>query len=770
MNKNKFKAINLLICISFLLPSYNLFAQEKHISLRDYSGPDSLKTGKDTASIKNVTSSYEILYARPGIVIYKDHLATFAEANADNACLPAGQTTNVSRCDTFTIPTTQPLSLFKENSWISYNGDCNPSSTVWTSFLTNHSLGRLMSRPYYVEPGVTYKYCVNVSLPCPIISLCLSPSVSAVPFKIEHFQKKIPTAIALQTLPDISTISNRDYFAICADGTTSSEFKVTTASFTGSLTYDIRIKEDPTGANKEKYGYFSFVGVDANKSIFNYQHPSIPPNNGQFIIYNMEVFNYDNNSVLQTFKLRIYRPPLLMVHGTRDDGNAYNKMFAEFRNNIGLYSVDWMLRADYMQTSKDYFVVNKNVVKNHINKLLGHIIEIKCAVGKVDIIAHSMGGLLSRIYLQSDNYENDINKLITHNTPHSGAQSANRLADPFFGFTTLGKIARFFGDYGGATIDLQVGPVETIDTHINNRYDRNDGGGYLNKNIVPIHTIATTHPYDPLDPFTVDPGFKYQAVVLGLGMPLNSLFRNDLSDLVVPLASQLGGLIGNHTSIIPSPQVHSAAQENDDLIIKVEDLLIADPKGFLFAQDGYHPIDTLQYVRPATTSKAFSLNTPNGTIDIAQPINNKIVNLGTQLNIIVNGTNLTDITVYIKVSESIWKKLTSTGNTLNVNTLISSDYRTGLTYNFCAIGTCTNGELVFNEGTFKVVNCVNSYSPLSGVIEDYYYQAKTNIVSNGTVNFGRNVYMTAGKSIIFNPGFTADKFTQIEAKIEGCEN
>jgi len=39
----------------------------------------------------------------------------------------------------------------------------------------------------------------------------------------------------------------------------------------------------------------------------------------------------------------------------------------------------------------------------------------------VDIVAHSMGGLLAREYIESDYYQNDVDQLITLGTPHNGA-------------------------------------------------------------------------------------------------------------------------------------------------------------------------------------------------------------------------------------------------------------------------------------------------------------------------------------------------------------
>ncbi len=43
---------------------------------------------------------------------------------------------------------------------------------------------------------------------------------------------------------------------------------------------------------------------------------------------------------------------------------------------------------------------------------------------KVDIVAHSMGGLLAREYIESNYYQDDVDQLITLGTPHNGAPEA----------------------------------------------------------------------------------------------------------------------------------------------------------------------------------------------------------------------------------------------------------------------------------------------------------------------------------------------------------
>src|SRR3989344_1618085 len=57
-----------------------------------------------------------------------------------------------------------------------------------------------------------------------------------------------------------------------------------------------------------------------------------------------------------------------------------------------------------------------------VSKLKDAIARIKavCNCPKVDIIAHSMGGLIARAYIESNDYQNDINNLIFLGTPHLG--------------------------------------------------------------------------------------------------------------------------------------------------------------------------------------------------------------------------------------------------------------------------------------------------------------------------------------------------------------
>lgn len=87
--------------------------------------------------------------------------------------------------------------------------------------------------------------------------------------------------------------------------------------------------------------------------------------------------------------------------------------------------IDEFIENGYV-SGKDLFVFpyewRDSNVKNAI-KLRYKIAEIKAIANwpKVDIVAHSMGGLLAREYIQSNVYQKDIDQLITLGTPNNGS-------------------------------------------------------------------------------------------------------------------------------------------------------------------------------------------------------------------------------------------------------------------------------------------------------------------------------------------------------------
>ncbi|HVT57848.1 MAG TPA: carboxypeptidase regulatory-like domain-containing protein [Thermoanaerobaculia bacterium] len=138
----------------------------------------------------------------------------------------------------------------------------------------------------------------------------------------------------------------------------------------------------------------------------------------------------------QTILLRLERPPVLLVHGIWSSaGQAWGKS--------PLLSDSRFLWHTFSYTNDVHFSQNASVVSSAINSLIMNARarlsyshgQATTAVSQVDIGAHSMGGLLTRIWAGDRNYHSKasygsgtIHKVITLDTPHSGSTLAQYLA------------------------------------------------------------------------------------------------------------------------------------------------------------------------------------------------------------------------------------------------------------------------------------------------------------------------------------------------------
>lgn len=111
----------------------------------------------------------------------------------------------------------------------------------------------------------------------------------------------------------------------------------------------------------------------------------------------------------------IYRPPVMLVHGFTGDKTTWADL-------------DRFLRDEKYDTHiGEYFVLDQSIQSQ--SSLLGQSMRHKNAIyqkngikpGKADVVAHSMGGLISRYYIsKSVQFNNNIRKLIMVGTPNHG--------------------------------------------------------------------------------------------------------------------------------------------------------------------------------------------------------------------------------------------------------------------------------------------------------------------------------------------------------------
>lgn len=153
-----------------------------------------------------------------------------------------------------------------------------------------------------------------------------------------------------------------------------------------------------------------------------YRHPVTLPTG--FARPEALLLHYQDEPYMQV-NLEVIRPPVLFVHGL----NSSNRIWLLQMNQLlqsGDYQNFQLFPVNYQSSNLAAFINNCGVLTRGIDQLKSLARANNASIGQVDIVAHSMGGLLSRKYLQSAEglQRGDVNKLITLNSPHLGARLA----------------------------------------------------------------------------------------------------------------------------------------------------------------------------------------------------------------------------------------------------------------------------------------------------------------------------------------------------------
>ncbi|MFI9648498.1 esterase/lipase family protein [Streptomyces sp. NPDC052040] len=108
------------------------------------------------------------------------------------------------------------------------------------------------------------------------------------------------------------------------------------------------------------------------------------------------------------------RPPVILVHGFIDN----RSVFVLLRRNLAQHGRQHIESLNYSPLTCDIRTAAK---------LLGRHIEELCertGQGRVDVVGHSLGGLIARYYVQRLGGDRHVRTLVTLGTPHSGTRVA----------------------------------------------------------------------------------------------------------------------------------------------------------------------------------------------------------------------------------------------------------------------------------------------------------------------------------------------------------
>ncbi|MEO6166214.1 MAG: hypothetical protein ABIO46_02705, partial [Chitinophagales bacterium] len=216
---------------------------------------------------------------------------------------------------------------------------------------------------------------------------------------------------------------------VCADGSHATNFKFTNNNASINSAYiGFRIKSDPNGYDTDQIGDF-FVSNNDNVVSALYYHPTyVGESHKPKRTDTIEIYT-PTDGVLFNIPLEIYRAPIVFVHGLMGNEGTFAPM--ETRLKIDSFYVEKLTtKVNYTYSTWKGFEENTSVVPDGINALLITCRAYGFSAGKVNLIGHSLGGIMSRLYLQGNygvTYRNDVNEIITINTPHSGTQLADNV-------------------------------------------------------------------------------------------------------------------------------------------------------------------------------------------------------------------------------------------------------------------------------------------------------------------------------------------------------
>jgi probable HAF family extracellular repeat protein len=317
----------------------------------------------------------------------------------------------------------------------------------------------------------------------------------------------------------------------------------------------------------------STLGTGESKVVAVYTPPnSFGATSAKQRLVNVRISDASNpqaGSILVPLKLK--RPPVVLVHGLWSEPKTFEQSgFADALRNRG-FSV---FLADYSFANAATFDPNSpsNLgqiqVKEAIIQALNNYRDLHLiAATQADVIAHSMGGLMTRALMQQPNYYDPINynegwihRFITMGTPHQGTGLANLLwghRDDLYVFEIpdLGVIVTHLHNImdlfkrpidQGAIEALSIGSTALQDLQSNCNSTKP----------VPWHAIAGDWAPDGIYSSTAWE-LSLKIIAQNPLLTLNSVFGGP-NDLYVPVWSQYDGLSqGASNTSYYSDTVHS---------------------------------------------------------------------------------------------------------------------------------------------------------------------------------------------------------------------
>jgi pimeloyl-ACP methyl ester carboxylesterase len=311
----------------------------------------------------------------------------------------------------------------------------------------------------------------------------------------------------------------------------------------------------------------SVVGV-----IYKAPHYVNMKKNSKHLAVTISVSDPKKKYVQENIIIKVYRVPVILVHGVWSDeeGSWEDTGFKQFleAHGFGVATVDYREHnAKTFDPCAELEIGNPAIaaLKSRIQEVLdSYNKQQHISASQVDIVAHSMGGLIARGLCQQNGYKakenymkGQIRRLITIGSPHFGAGLAGilyRLKDNWYSYNeqfialwnsiyekekdSKFKRLQLKNIYSKKKSSLDKGAVESLAP---------DSAAYCNLRPTNVKSYAIAGSWKPKAKKSHEFWEEYFRNILG--NPFFSMDRDGFhedNDLQVSISSQLGGLDGKH--------------------------------------------------------------------------------------------------------------------------------------------------------------------------------------------------------------------------------
>lgn len=319
----------------------------------------------------------------------------------------------------------------------------------------------------------------------------------------------------------------------------------------------------------------------------------------------------------------LIKPPIVLLHGLWSYACAWDNLKSRLEADHGYQYV-----VAYQYPNSVSFDQLKSVIHNAVYLALGLAKIDNYVAKKADVIAHSMGGVITKLY----GHESNIKSITTVGTPHFGSPLADILwslvdddQNPFERF-----IARCFERSGHPATN---GAIEDLRTTLHVEANRINVPTYVISGYSPLAT-QTTIKYVKLLAYV----FKFSRLLSWTAtlLDLNQfIFGGERNDWVVSESSQEGGCVGDDDPV----WWHCAETHDKEILDKIINFLHWTPSTESMTQPTSiesEEMPKLKYALPPV-----EMGISSGFVEITHPTEGQVFQPGDTVNVKVNTSNET---------------------------------------------------------------------------------------------------------------------------------